>query len=855
VQEIIQFGIEGFPVGCVYALVAVGLVLTYKTSGVFNLAFGAQAFLSAALFLELRNDRDWPLWAAFLVAVVITGPLVGLILDRALFRYMRTASWMVKLASSLGLLVAIPEIVKLWFGQGARFSPPSVAPLVGLDASRVFRSGDYNISANELITIAATLIVVVGLALLFRYTAIGLQMRAVVESPRMVELAGVDSEKVSAVAWMLSSLLAALSGVLVAPLLTNVDSNTMTLLIVAAIAAAAFGKLTSIPLTLAGGLVLGIGQRVIAGELPANSILAQGIRPSLPFLLLFALLVFLPSIYKRRDVADPLAGVDPPAPAVAASYKDEQLRKITRVTFPVFIAVFIALNLFVLTDIWVFRLTTGLVYTVIFLSITVFTGLSGQVSLGQSAFAGFGAAITGQLATQSGMPVWIAMLIGAAVAAAIGALLAIPALRLGGIFLALATLAFALMAETIIFPLDGSEEIFGFHPNVFGGQLGVDVPRPDGLGTDQAFFLFVFAVFAVVAMLVILVRNGTTGRFLAAMRGSETASASIGINATRQRIIVFAFSAAVAGLGGALLGMLQGRTTYQDWPTLVGVVWVVLVLTLGVRTVDGAVNAGMAFVLVQFLIDDLLHLPAALFFILFGFGAINFARHPEGVVEFQTRRSIEQQVRARRANERAARLRAEGRLPTQWRPVRLVLGPMMLLLLVPLIGYYVGSEPAVFAVLIGVPVLYSFWWVYRSYADLHAHSGRGVPGIVGLLVDLAGKVGTLFLLPVQIARAADEDGRERPITWRVGRAPFAFALIGLFLWYRSTTDDAPEELGLLVIGLAGIVVFLQWVAQVQRALNETWLDIADPAHAEEDEVEEPETVAASPALTAPAGGA
>jgi hypothetical protein len=339
------------------------------------------------------------------------------------------------------------------------------------------------------------------------------------------------------------------------------------------------------------------------------------------------------------------------------------------------------------------------------------------------------------------------------------------------------------------------------------------------------------------------------------MRGSETASASIGINATRQRIIVFAFSAGVAGLGGALLGMLQGRSTYQDWPTLVGVVWVVLVLTLGVRTVDGAVNAGMSFVLVQFLLDDLLHLPASLFFILFGFGAINYARHPEGVVEFQTRRSIEQQVRARRSNERAARLRDQGRLPRQWRPVRLVVGPMMLLLLVPLVGYYIGSEPALFAVLIGVPALYSFWWVYRSYADLHAHSGLGVSGVVGLLVDLAGKVGTLFLLPVQISRRADEDGRVRPITWRVGRAPFAFALIGLFLWYRSTTDDAPEELGLLVIGLAGVVVFLQWVAQVQVALNETWLDIADPAHADEGEVEQPEAVAAPAALTAPAGGA
>ena len=182
-QEILQYGIEGFPVGCVYALVAVGLVLTYKTSGVFNLAFGAQAFLSAAVFLELRNDRDWPLWAAFVVAVVVVGPLVGLLLDRLLFRHMRTASWMVKLATSLGLLVAIPPAVQIWFGKGIRYSPPSAAPLLGIDAQRSFHFGDYNISANRLVTIIATLFIVVVLALLFRYTALGLQMRAVVESP------------------------------------------------------------------------------------------------------------------------------------------------------------------------------------------------------------------------------------------------------------------------------------------------------------------------------------------------------------------------------------------------------------------------------------------------------------------------------------------------------------------------------------------------------------------------------------------------------------------------------------------------------------------------------------------------
>src|SRR5437660_3946510 len=127
---------------------------------------------------------------------------------------------------------------------------------------------------------------------LFRWSAIGLQMRAVVESPRMTELAGVNADRVSTFSWMLSSLFAGLAGVLVAPLFAQVASNNVTTLLVAAIAAAAFGRLTSIPLTLLGGLLLGVFQGLLAGYLPNNSILATGLRPSLPFVALFALLLF-----------------------------------------------------------------------------------------------------------------------------------------------------------------------------------------------------------------------------------------------------------------------------------------------------------------------------------------------------------------------------------------------------------------------------------------------------------------------------------------------------------------------------------------------------------------------------------
>ena len=137
-------------------------------------------------------------------------------------------------------------------------------------------------------------------------------MRAVVESPRMTALAGINSDRVSVFSWMLSSLFAGLAGVLMAPLFTQLAANNFTILLVAAIAAAAFARLTSIPMALLGGLLLGILQGILAGYLPLNSVLANGLRPSLPFVLLFLLLLFWPGLRQQREVTDPLAGVDPP---------------------------------------------------------------------------------------------------------------------------------------------------------------------------------------------------------------------------------------------------------------------------------------------------------------------------------------------------------------------------------------------------------------------------------------------------------------------------------------------------------------------------------------------------------------
>ena len=882
-DQIIQWIIEGAPVGCVYALVAVGLVLTYKTSGVFNLAFSAQAFASGAVFYELVSNQGKPLWFGFVVAVLIFGPLFGLLLDRALFRYMRTASWQVKLVTALGLLISLPEIVKVFFGSEPGLAPPGLAPLLGIDEFKVFKIGEYFVSADRMATVVVTLVAVLLLGLLFRFTAIGLQMRAVVESPRMVELAGVDSDRVSMFSWMLSSLFASLAGVLLAPLYFELNGNLYTVLIVAAIAAAAVGRFSSIPMTLVGGLLMGIGERGLPDIIGVTSDFAQDLRPSFPFLLLFVLLVFWPKLRESRAVSDPLAGVDPPPPSMAHEYKDAALQRASKRLFVVFIIGFLLVMVTIVSPLWVTRITDALALAVVFLSITIFTGLGGQISLAQATFAGFGGFAMANFASELDVPVLLAAVIGAVIAAASGALFvllidALPAAigrlrgravgRLSGLYLSLATLAFALMAEKVIFRRE----------EISNGEFGIDVKRPgfvtgdDFIHHDRKWFLVVFAIFAVVGFAVILIRKGTTGRYLAALRGSETAAASIGVNATALRMTMFALSAGVAGLGGALIGISQGKVEpVATYPALFGVVWVVLVVTLGSRTVDGATNAALGFIIFPWLLEALGFVPT-IAIIGFGLGAITYARHPEGIVEFQTRKSILRTVRQGALARRAKELAAEQRLPAGYVPAsRVVLpilaGPLAYFLYVlgrsAIQGHWVTVHSTTLLVCILPSLLFALAWMLRTDRVMRRQGGvqRGLLLLIGgavtgafvgllfssqdwvpraslldcVLVGIpAGFAGVAFiLLPLHVQTIAKGRGwLTSPITWHEGRAPLGFLLLGAYLFARLSVEPGiagasiidhgfpPSGWPAFFVVCVFVIAWVQWVTGVQSAVNE-----------------------------------
>jgi len=282
----------------------------------------------------------------------------------------------------------------------------------------------------------------------------------------------------------------------------------------------------------------------------------------------------------------------------------------------------------------------------------VITGMAGQISLCQATFAGIGGCATAQLATRFGMSVIVAMVIAAALSAVVGGLLAIPALRLGGIFLSLATFAFALFFDNVMAKFDW----------VGGGVVPEEAPRPkigfiDFDRSDKAFLVLCLVVLVIVAVVVLAVRSGTTGRYLDALRGSETAAASVGINAARARITTFALAAAIAGVGGGLLTIYERAANYDpNFVYFQGLIWVVLVVSLGSRSVEGAIQAAAGFYVFQAVIlnevvpwtvdhvQPWYHMgqpPQTLAIILLSLGAFTYAKHPEGILEFNKRKSLE----------------------------------------------------------------------------------------------------------------------------------------------------------------------------------------------------------------------
>ena len=631
-EQLLGFAVPGVPYGCAYAVFAVGLVLTYQTTGVFNFGYGAQAYASAFVFAWLVDDHAWPTWAAFVCAVVVLGPGLGLVFDRFLFRRIPSTNTTAKIVTGLSLLVGIPALLPVVFGNGNLVGAPSIV----FNPGTVYFHLGAGVPVNGTYLSAAlfTVAMLVVLVLLLRTTHLGLEMRAAAESSRLLELEGVNARRVTATAWAVSGLMAGIAGVLLAPTEVTIQPQDYVTLMVAAIAAAACAALRSMPVAALFGVLIGVVSLTAQGYLPTSSCWYSAVLPAFPFIVLVGALLFVPGLRRLGQATDPLSSVDPPLPLPAARARGREIDRIVRTGFWALLFAFVASMLTWMPPAWETVLNQGMAYSVVFLSVTFLTGTAGQLSLAQATLAGIAAFTAGQLASHLGLDFLAGAVLGALAASLVAGLLAFASLRLRGLGLALMTLAAALLFDVAVFPAQA----------VSGGTGGLALESRwlplDLLSSNgHAYFLLAFLVLVVCAGAVTLVQRGTVGRFLAAMRGSELGAAGVGVNLAWQRVLAFALSGALAGVGGTLLAIQQTVIAPGEFNYQLSLAFVVIVVTTGVGTVEGAIQAGIGLVVLEQLLQYAPERMQGLAFVVFAVGALTYAAHPEGIVELVKRRS------------------------------------------------------------------------------------------------------------------------------------------------------------------------------------------------------------------------
>jgi len=573
-ETFLAYGIVGLTTAAIYAIIGSGLVLTYTTTGVFNFAHGAAGMLAAFTYWQLTVGWGWPVPVALVVVLLVLAPLFGLGVERVIIRPVSQLGETEKLVVTVAMLSGLIAVAQwVWNPNVSRTLPvffPNASPI---------RLGPVNVTWHQLITMIVAIAVAVALRFLLRSTRIGTQMRATVDDRSLAALTGADPDQSNRFAWIFSTQLAALGGILIAPEIT-LDATQLSLLIVSAYTAAVFGRLRSLPMTFAGAVVLGLAQAYITGYVPSTTAL-QGLQNATPALLLFlALLAFPHGRLRGRSIKL--------SPVPVPTLRGTALFAAGTIAFGVALATVLSQ-----TDL----VTYGPIFSVglIALSFVPLAGYAGQVSLAQLSIAAIGALTWTHLAPDGQ---WWALLAAIALAAAAGAVIAIPALRLTGIYLVLGTTAFAVIMDQWVFTIP-SVTIGSWHVGLFGnGTLTAVGPRVFGIGIDSETSLMIMAavLLALASFAVVLIRRGTLGRRLIALRDSEAAYAMLGGNLLASKVIVFAISAGIAGLGGAVYAMQQQSIVAGQFTLEAGLPIFLIAIVGGASSVGTGLFTGTALI-------------------------------------------------------------------------------------------------------------------------------------------------------------------------------------------------------------------------------------------------------------------
>ncbi|MCO5318905.1 MAG: ABC transporter permease [Microthrixaceae bacterium] len=609
-EKFLIFTVVGLTLSATYAVIASGLVLTYATTGIFNFSQGAIGMVAAFAYWQLRFDWGWPTPIALVVSLGLLAPAIGLAIDRGIMRGLRGTSEATRLVVSISLMVALIALANLVWEPG-RSRPMSTF----FEGSRV-DLGITTITYHQAITIVVAVLIAAGLRFLLHNTRIGVSMRANVDDDALVLLNGAQPKRIAGISWAVGGFLAGVGGILIAPTL-SLEAGSLSLLIINAYAAAIFGRLRSLPLTFVGAIVIGLTEGYLAGYLPGDNQYFAAFRPAATVVILFVALLLVPNPRLR-----------------SRAHLREYFPPPSRSGMVMLAVVVVVAGVVLATTLdTVSLITYGPVFSlgIVALSLVPLVGFAGQISLAQLSFAGIGALAVAHHG-HDGSP--LGLVLAVVLAAAVGTVVALPVMRLTGIYLALATAAFAVALDRWLFNLPDFS-VGPVHVRLFGlGSVSVDPLRILGHEFDSpaALLMLSAVVFAAVSLLVAALRWSRFGRQLVAMRDSEAACATFGLNLMWPRVGVFALSAGIAGLGGALYAMQLGSVAPARFDLLNGLPIFILVVVGGAGLVGSALFAGGILYGVLPLTATLGPVIAKINSLFPGFTGVGLGRNPSGAV-------------------------------------------------------------------------------------------------------------------------------------------------------------------------------------------------------------------------------
>ena len=586
-------------------MLAIGIVLTFRASNVVNLAHCAMGMYVAYVYYGLRNfdlggverggdlvlpiiglptrvhivDRPTAV-TAFLIAMVVAA-LLGVVVYGFVFRLLRDAPPLARVVASLGVFLYLESVIQLRVAEtGAGSASLQLTSLLPQGAVHL---GDVVVPTASFVLAALAIAVAVALAAIFRFTRFGLSTRAAAEQEKGAILIGLSPDRLGFLNWILASMLAGSAVIFIAGTSSKLDPIETSLLIVPTLAAALLGGLNSFGATTLAGLSIGMSQSALSTFQARTDWLPDflpngGLREALPVILILVAITVRGSHLPTRDAITEARLPASPVPHHPLAWT-------------LGLTALVALGLLTLDAQWRLAIVVSTIAALIALSTVVVTGYVGQISLAGYAFAGLAAFTTARLAVDGmGFP-WAPML-AVTITVAAGIVVGIPAVRVRGMTLAVATLGAAVAIESLVFKASSLNGITGVpRPRLFGIDLGFLASGDDNF--RAAFGIYALIVLAASVLAVANLRRSPTGMRWLAVRSNERAAAAAGVNVTSAKLLAFAVSSLLAGLGGTLLAYELPALSSQQFLVVGALAILALCYLGGIATLSGALIAGV----------------------------------------------------------------------------------------------------------------------------------------------------------------------------------------------------------------------------------------------------------------------